>query len=219
MMAWGARAEARNISAASALGEKTPIAVQVGVGHTLDFSATEEQVFRGWIGDGGRCLRLSPSSPLETGASIINLRRIAPCQQVAGLPAVDQTTLTLVTLTPAGETNIYEFSIAYGATGDSLTRLMPSSILSAPAATRPTAFSGLSARETLDPKAVNAGLGTFELAADSPVVTRVSSWLTAIEEGQAHREAAEDLSLDWALLERLEAVGKRTALEEGSVAL
>ena len=129
LLAIASPAKARDISAQTASRQKTPIAVEIGAGHTIDFSQTGEQVFRGWIGDGGRCLQLSPSSPLETGASILYLRRISPCQQINGLPEVGQTTLTLVTLSAAGETTIYEFSIDYGATGDSLTRLVPQSAM------------------------------------------------------------------------------------------
>lgn len=213
LFAFALPAAARNISAETALEQKTPIAVGIGDGHTLDFSQTGEQVFRGWLGDGGRCIMLSPSSPLESGASMINLRRITPCQDVAGLPAVDETTLTLVTLTPAGETHIYEFSIAYGATGDSLTRLVPPGQLPE---TTTTASSGVE-RTSLNPMAVESGLRTFSLEPDSPVVARVNAWLEAISEGQGHRLAAQAVSLDWTLLERLEAIGREAALVGGAI--
>jgi hypothetical protein len=208
-----APAQARDISQQSALRGQTAIAVEVGSGHTIDFSRSGEQVFRGWLGDGGRCLLLSPSSPLEEGASIINLRRITPCQQVAGLPEVNKTTLTLVTLTPSGETNIYEFSISYGATGESLTRLVPDSEL---AENRPTTEPR---SEALNPSAVEAGLASFSLDPGSAVAARVTAWLTAVEEGQAQRLAAQSASLDWALLERLESVGRENASVEGAVGI
>ena len=207
LLAIAAPAKARNISTQAATQQKTPIAVEIGTGHTIDFSQTGEQIFRGWIGDGGRCLQLSPSSPLEEGASILYLRRITPCQQISGLPEVSQTTMTLVTLSLAGETNIYEYSIDYSATGDSLTRLVPG---------------GEEQREVidrarlaqLDPVAVEAGLGRFGLAPDSPVATRVQSWLDAVEDGQAQQTAARNISLDWALLQRLEEVGEEPTAEE-----
>ena len=194
-------AKATEISAQSATDQKTPIAVEIGTGHTIDFSRTGEQVFRGWLGDGGRCLQLLPSSALETGASIIYLRRIAPCQQVSGLPEVRQTTLTLATLSPTGETTIYEFLIDYEATGESLTRLVPNEIPSEVSITshpQPAA---------LDPLAVAAGLATFNLASDSPVAIRVQAWLAAVEAGQAHRLAAQQVGVDWALLQRLATLG------------
>ena len=207
LLAISSPAKARNISTQAATQQKTPIAVEIGTGHTIDFSQTGEQIFRGWIGDGGRCLQLSPSSPLEEGASILYLRRITPCQQISGLPEVSQTTMTLVTLSLAGETNIYEYSIDYSATGDSLTRLVPG---------------GEEQREVidrarlaqLDPVAVEAGLGRFGLAPDSPVATRVQSWLDAVEDGQAQQTAARNISLDWALLQRLEEVGEEPTAEE-----
>ena len=204
--------EAKELSTQTATDQKTPIAVEVGAGHTIDFSRTGEQVFRGWIGDGGRCLQLSPSSPLETGASIIYLRRITPCQQVSGLPVVEKTTLTLATLSPAGESNIYEFSIDYGATGESLTRLIPSEAapVARAAVSRPQLF-------RLDPIAVEAGLATFDLAPDSPVAVRVQSWLDAIEGGQGQRLAAQSADVDWALLRRLAELGKGGVAEEGAL--
>ena len=205
-------AKARNISTQTAAQQKTPIAVEIGAGHTIDFSQTGEQVFRGWIGDGGRCLQLSPSSPLEEGASILYLRRITPCQQVNGLPEVSQTTLTLVTLSPAGETKIYEFSIDYGATGDSLTRLIPGGVEPQEAVSRVQIA-------RLDPVAVKTGLAQFGLAPDSPVAIRVQSWLDAVEDGQAQRTAAQSNALDWALLQRLETVGKEPISAEGTVSI
>jgi len=210
LLAISSPAKARNISAQTAAQQKTPISVEIVTGHTIDFSPTGEQVFRGWIGDGGRCLQLSPSSPLEEGASILYLRRITPCQQISGLPDLSQTTMTLVTLSPAGETQIYEFSIDYGATGDSITRLVPGGI-----ETRETI--GRAQLSQLDPIAIQAGLGRFGLAADSPVATRVQSWLEAVEGGQAQRTAAQSISLDWALLQRLEEVGKASVSAEGAV--
>ena len=209
LLAIAPSAKASDISAQTASRQKTPIAVEVGAGHTIDFSQTGEQVFRGWIGDGGRCLQLSPSSPLEEGASILYLRRITPCQQVSGLPEVSQTTMTLVTLSPAGETKIYEFSIDYGATGDSLTRLIPGGVEPQEAVSR----------AQLDPVAVKAGLAMFGLTPDSPVATRVLSWLEAVEDGQAQRAAAQSTALDWALLQRLEAVGKETVSAEGTISI
>jgi hypothetical protein len=206
-------AQAREISQQTAMSGQTAIAVEVGSGHTIDFSQSGEKVFRGWLGDGGRCLLLSPSSPLEEGASIINLRRITPCQQVAGLPEVSETTLTLVTLTPSGKTNIYEFAISYDATGDSLTRLVPDSQL---AENRPTTEPR---SEVLSLVAVEAGLATFNLAPESPVVARVTAWLEAVNQGQAQRLAAQNAALDWALLERLESVGKEGSPVEASVAI
>jgi hypothetical protein len=206
-----APAQARDISQQTAMEGQTAIAVEVGSGHTIDFSRSGEQVFRGWLGDGGRCLLLSPSSPLEEGASMINLRRITPCQQVAGLPEVSETTLTLVTLTPSGETNIYEFSINYGATGESLTRLVPDSEL---AENSPTTQPRSKALSTT---AVEAGLATFNLESGSAVAARVTAWLEAVKEGQAQRLAAQSASLDWALLERLESVGRENASVEGAV--
>ncbi|MEM9002717.1 MAG: hypothetical protein AAGE59_04220 [Cyanobacteria bacterium P01_F01_bin.86] len=200
-------AKARNISTQAATQQKTPIAVEIGTGHTIDFSQTGEQVFRGWIGDGGRCLQLSPSSPLEQGASILYLRRITPCQQISGLPEVSQTTMTLVTLSSADETKIYEFSIDYSATGDSLTRIVPGGVEPREAIER-------ARLALLDPVAVEAGLGKFGLASDSPVATRVQSWLDAVEGGQTQRTAARSISLDWALLQRLEEVGKEPTAEE-----
>lgn len=208
-----APAQARDIGQQSALRGQTAIAVEVGSGHTIDFSRSGEQVFRGWLGDGGRCLLLSPSSPLEEGASVINLRRITPCQQVAGLPDVSETTLTLVTLTPSGETNIYEFSISYGATGESLTRLVPDSEL---AENMPTTQPR---SEALNPSAVEAGLASFNLEPESAVAARVTAWLEAVNQGQAQRLAAQSASLDWALLERLESVGKENAVAEDSVGI
>lgn len=212
LLAIAAPAKARNISTQAATQQKTPIAVEIGAGHTIDFSQTGEQVFRGWIGDGGRCLQLSPSSPLEEGASILYLRRITPCQQVNGLPEVSQTTLTLVTLSPAGEPKIYEFSIDYSATGDSLTRLMPGGA-------EPREVIDRARLALLDPVAVEAGLGRFGLAPDSPVATRVHSWLDAVEEGQNQRLAAEGIALDWALLQRLETVGKDLPSAEETVSI
>ena len=207
LLAIAAPAKARNISTQAATQQKTPIAVEIGAGHTIDFSQTGEQVFRGWIGDGGRCLQLSPSSPLEEGASILYLRRITPCQQISGLPEVSQTTMTLVTLSLAGETNIYEFSIDYSATGDSLTRLVPGGVEQREVIDR-------ARLAQLDPVAVEAGLGRFGLAPDSPVATRVQSWLDAVEDGQAQQTAARNISLDWALLQRLEEVGEEPTAEE-----
>lgn len=212
LLAIASPAKARTITASSAAQQKTPIAVEIGSGHTIDFSQTGEQVFRGWIGDGGRCLQLSPSSPLEEGASILYLRRITPCQQVNGLPEVSQTTLTLVTLSPAGETKIYEFSIDYSATGDSITRLVPGDIEPQEAAERIQLAQ-------LDPVAVETGVARLGLALDSPVTTRVQSWVEAVEEGQAQRVAAQSFSLDWALLQRLEAVGKASISAEGAVSI
>jgi hypothetical protein len=208
-----APAQAKDIGQQTAMRGQTAIAVEVGSGHTIDFSRSGEQVFRGWLGDGGRCLLLSPSSPLEEGASIINLRRITPCQQVPGLPDVSETTLTLVTLTPSGETNIYEFAINYGATGESLTRLVPDSEL---AENRPTTEPR---SEALSTTSVEAGLATFNLDPESPVAARVTAWLEAVNQGQAQRLAAQRASLDWALLERLESVGKENAAAEASVGI
>jgi len=212
LLAISSPAKARNISAQAATQQKTPIAVEIGAGHTIDFSQTGEQVFRGWIGDGGRCLQLSPGSPLEEGASILYLRRITPCQQVNGLPEVSQTTLTLVTLSPAGETKIYEFSIDYGATGDSLTRIIPGGV-------EPQETASRVQLAQLDPVAVEIGLAQFGLASDSPVAIRVQSWLDAVEDGQAQRTAARRVSLDWALLQRLEEIGKEPTSAEETVSI
>ncbi len=216
LLAISSPAKARELNTQTATNQKTPIAVEVGAGHTIDFSRTGEQVFRGWIGDGGRCLQLSPSSPLETGASIIYLRRITPCQEVSGLPVVSKTTLTLATMSPAGESNIYEFSIDYGATGESLTRLIPSSTAST---AQPVARAALSRAQLLpiDPLAVEAGLLTFNLASNSPMVAKVEAWLDAVEAGQGQRLAAQTAGLDWALLQRLAAVGKENPSAEGAL--
>lgn len=205
-------AKARDINTQTAIQQKTPIAVEVGAGHTIDFSQTGEQVFRGWIGDGGRCLQLSPSSPLEEGASILYLRRITPCQQVSGLPEVSQTTMTLVTLSPAGETNVYEFSIDYSATGNSLTRLVPGEAAPREAVNR-------AQLAQLDPAAIKIGLARFELTPDSPVSARVQSWLEAVAGGQAQRTAAQNIALDWALLQRLEEIGKEIVSAEGTISI
>ena len=212
LMAISLPAKARDINTQTAIQQKTPIAVEVGTGHTIDFSQTGEQVFKGWIGDGGRCLQLSPSSPLEEGASILYLRRITPCQQVSGLPEVSKTTMTLVTLSPAGETNVYEFSIDYSATGNSLTRLVPREAAPREAVNR-------AQLAQLDPAAIKIGLARFELTPDSPVSTRVQSWLDAVEGGQAQRTVAQSIALDWALLQRLEEIGKETISAGGTISI
>lgn len=200
-------ATAKNITAQTAAQQKTSIAVELGAGHTIDFSQTGEAIFRAWVGDGGRCLQLSPSSPFETGASILYLRRISPCQQITGLPAVNITTLTLVSMTPAGATNIYEFEIDYSATGDSITRLLPSTERT-PVEQSPINIAQLL---QLDTGAITAGLSTFDMASDSPMALRVQAWLSAIEEGQSQRAAARYVDIDWALLQRLETLGKTAA--------
>lgn len=212
LLALSSPARARTISAQVAEQQKTPITVEVGTGHTIDFSQTGELVFRGWIGDGGRCLQLSPSSPLEQGASILYLRRIMPCQQISGLPEVGQTTLTIVTLSPASETKIYEFLVDYSATGDSITRLVLEGI-------EPQDVAGRIQLIRLDPGAVAAGIEKLRLAPDSPVTTRVQSWLEAVEAGQAQRVAAQSFELDWSLLQRLEAVGKESGSAERAVSI
>lgn len=213
LLAIASPAKARDISLQAASRQKTPIAVEIGTGHTIDFSQTGEQVFRGWLGDGGRCLQLSPSSPLETGASILYLRRISPCQQINGLPEVGQTTLTLVTLSAAGETQIYEFSIDYGATGDSLTRLVPESALASGQASERLR------NVQLETSTIAAGLAAFNLGTDNPVVARVNAWLDAVEGGQAQQAAAQDIALDWALLERLEDIGKGQRRIQGAASI
>ncbi|KPQ32866.1 MAG: hypothetical protein HLUCCA11_20370 [Phormidesmis priestleyi Ana] len=218
LIAMSLPANAKDIAAQGAAQQKTPIAVEIGAGHTIDFSQTGQQVFRAWIGDGGRCLLLSPSSPLENGASIIYLRRISPCQQISGLPDVDETTLTLVTLSPAGDTHIYEFSIDYSSTGDSLTRLVPQSALDnelADSLARELASERLRSA-LLQPTAVAAGLATFNLGADNPVVSRVNAWLEAVDDGQNQQGAAQDVALDWRLLERLEDIGRNQILTDGA---
>ena len=206
-------ANARDISSSSALASPTPIAVEVGRGHTIDFSSTGEQVFRAWIGDGGRCLVLSPSSPLADGAPIVNLRRITPCQQVTGLPEVNQTTLTLITLSSDRQERIYEFNIDYGATGESLTRVVPGS------ATAPSASDSLQLRNaSLDPAAVAEGLSTFYFEPDSQLASQVNEWIEAVEAGQLQRLAAHNIGIDWTVLQRLELIGSQNAaLAEGSM--
>ena len=200
LIAMSLPANAKDIAAQGAAQQKTPIAVEIGAGHTIDFSQTGQQVFRAWIGDGGRCLLLSPSSPLENGASIIYLRRISPCQQISGLPDVDETTLTLVTLSPAGDTHIYEFSIDYSSTGDSLTRLVPQSALDnelADSLARELASERLRSA-LLQPTAVAAGPSDLLTSAlINPVVSRVNAWLEAVDDGQNQQGAAQDVALDW----------------------
>ena len=207
-------ANAAEVNINTATNQPIPIPVEVGVGHTLDFSQTDQRVFKGWIGDGGRCLMLSPGSPLEQGASIIHLRRISPCQEVEGLPEVSETILTLVTLDAARKTTIYQFLIDYSATGDSLTSLVPGESIAQQQSPAPEVR-----QSSLDPAAVQAGLASFDLPDDSPVTARVAAWLSAVEAGQGHRLAAQAASLDWSLLERLEAVGSNSAVVEGAIEL
>lgn len=200
-------AAAKTINAQTAASQRTDIPVEVGIGHTIDFSDTDERIFRAWIGDGGRCLLLSGSSPLEAGAAILNLRRISPCQAVTGLPAVERTVLTLATLDAAGNTTIYEFSISYGATGESLTRIVTASEQPVTPVQR----------AALNVASVQSGLASFNLDEGSPLAARVEQWVAAVNGGMGQRLAAQTEALDWALLERLESVGNRNALLQGAV--
>lgn len=209
---------AKDIGSSHALSNPTPIAVEVGRGHTIDFSSTGEQAFKGWIGDGGRCLILSSSSPLEDGASIVNLRRITPCQQVTGLPEVDQTTLTLVTLSPDGKEQIYVFDIDYSASGESLTRIVPDGAISS--ADTLANSNGLLRDASLDTDVVAEGLRSFQFPADSEIISQVEAWIKAVDDGATQRSAAQTVGIDWDVLRRLELIGSQNAaLAEGAVGI
>ena len=212
---------AREISRSRAIAYPTPIAVEVGRGHTIDFSSMGEQVYKAWIGDGGRCLILSASSPLEDGAPVINLRRISPCQQVTGLPEVNQTTLTLITLSPDRRERIYVFDINYSATGDSLTRVVPGGATAARSTIAPSAVDDMRLRNaSLDPAVVEEGLSTFHFEPDSQLALQVDAWIKAVRAGESQRAAAQSAGIDWAVLQRLERIGAQTStLAEGSVGI
>ena len=198
-------ATAATVEKRAAQAARTPIAVETGIGHTIDFSQTEERVYRALIGDGGQRLQVLGGSPLEQGTQIINLRRFVP-QGNSGFEPVNQTVVTLITQDKQGDTSVYEFSVSYGASGDSLTRIVDTP-LSESLATSPDA-----SRTALTVEAVRAGLSAFELEADSPVTAKVTQWARLVAAGSGHRRAAQSVEIDWEVLERLNQVGLRTAL-------
>lgn len=210
---------AKDISSSRAIASPTPIAVEVGRGHTIDFSSTGEQVFKGWIGDGGRCLVFSSSSPLEDGAPIVNLRRITPCQRVTGLPKVSQTTLTLITLSPDRQERIYVFNIDYSASGESLTRVVPDGAIAS--AATPSPSNDLLQDASLDTAVVEEGLRSFRFPTDSQIVSQVQAWVEAVEGGATQRRAAQTVGIDWSVLRRLEQIGAQNAAlaQEGAIGI
>ena len=205
LLMWANAATAATVEKRAALAARTPIAVETGIGHTIDFSQTEERVFRALIGDGGQRLQVLGGSPLEQGTQIVNLRRFVP-QGNSGFEPVNQTVVTLITQNRQGDTSVYEFSISYGARGDSLTRIVDTP-LSESLVTSPDA-----ARTALAVEAVRSGLSTFDLEADSPIAAKVTQWAQLVAAGIGHRRAAQAVDIDWAVLERLNQVGLRAAL-------
>lgn len=204
-------ATAATIEQRVALASRTRIAVEPGIGHTIDFSQTTERVFRAWIGDGGQCLQVLGGSPLEEGTQIVNLRRIV-CQDGLGFQPVAETVVTLTTQDENGQFNVYQFIVRYVDQGESLTRIVNTPPPSTSTAASTAASSRAAARTALSVEAVQAGLGTFELEEDSPVTAKVEAWAEAVEAGTGQRQAAQAAGLDWALLERLNAIGARTDL-------
>ena len=204
-------ATAATVGRTAALANRTAIAVESGIGHTIDFSGTSEKVYRAWIGDGGQRLQVLGGSPLEEGTQIINLRRFVPQGNSAFQP-VRQTVVTLTTQDSQGEIRVYEFLVDYDARGDSLTRIVDAP-LSNPLASSPTA------RTALSVEAITAGLATFEFDADSPIAAKVEQWAQLVAAGSSHRQAAVAVDIDWQVLERLNQVGLRASLLAESTAL
>lgn len=205
LLLWSSSASAANIEKRAALAARTRIAVEPGIGHTIDFSGTSEKVYRAWVGDGGQCLQVLGGSPLEEGTQIVNLRRFV-CQNGLGFAPVAETVVTLATQDAAGDTNVYEFIVRYNDTGESLTRIVNTPLSESVASVRDTSRTAL----TVD--AVKAGLDSFELEEESPVAAKVTAWAQAVESGTGQRQAALAAEIDWALLERLNQLGLRAAL-------
>lgn len=204
-------ANAATIEKQAAMASRTRIAVEVGIGHTINFSNTGEKVYRAWIGDGGQCLQVQGGSPLEQGTQIINLRRFQ-CQNNTAFQPVGETVITLTTQDNQGELSVYEFVTRYSDRGESITHIVDTP------PSNPSA-SSTSARTALNLNAVRMGLATFDLEADSPVAEKVEAWARAVESGSGHRRAAQAVDIDWALLERLNQIGLRAALVPRSTEL
>jgi len=197
-------AAAATIEKRAAIAGRTPIPVAPGIGHTIDFSSTSERVYKAWIGDGGQCLQVLGGAPLEEGTQIVNLRRFV-CQNNLGFQPVGHTVVTLVTQDAQGQLSVYEFTVNYNATGESITRIVDTP-LSAPL------LGSNTTRTALSVGAVQAGLATFDLEADSPVASKVEAWAQLVAAGTDHRRAAQAADIDWEVLQRLNQVGLRALL-------
>lgn len=205
-------AAAATIEKRTAIADRTPIAVAPGIGHTIDFSGTSERVYKAWIGDGGQCLQVLGGGPLEEGTQIVNLRRFV-CQNHLGFQPVDQTVVTLLTQDEQRQFSVYEFTVNYSATGESITRIVDTPLPEA------LVNSSDTARTALSVEAVRAGLTTFELAADSPITDKVESWAQLATAGIGHRQAARYADINWDVLERLNQLGLRALLVAEGTAL
>lgn len=208
LLSLAGEASAGTVEKRAALASRTRVSVAPGIGHTIDFSGTGERVYRAWIGDGGQRLQILGGAPLEEGTPVVNLRRFIP-QGNSGFEAVDETVVTLTTQEESGQLNVYEFIVRYSDRGDSLTRIVDTPI------SESTALPGQRTNISLEVGNVRNGLATFNLEEDSLLTAKVEAWARLVEDGTAHRQAAQSVAVDFALLERLNQIGLRSALVGG----
>ena len=182
---------------------EVPITVYQGMGAVIDFTATNATVQRAWLGDPSR-LTLDTDRPMEQGGSSVIYLRTIEALDFEGLPSTSTTVLTALVSGQSGITRTCQFPISYSNGAPEYTSLRLTVQEESEAAPALLA--------TVDINSVEAGINSnaTTLGEDSPVVIQVRDFIEKVREGKVQKIAAQELNIQWTLLEELERQGAST---------
>ncbi|HEY9645406.1 MAG TPA: hypothetical protein V6C88_03500 [Chroococcidiopsis sp.] len=186
-----------------------PLTVWDGGGTNIDFTHTHEIIQKVWLDDASQ-LTLDVDGTLcsggtcngsATGAGIIHLRRLLGVH-FPNLPSSPSTLLSVVTESPQGIHNLYQFQISYAHGTPQYTTL------SMVRASDPS--------ENVDLEAVNRGLqqaiACHLITANSPVIARMHDFISSVNGGASMEEAIAHAQVSLALVSRLAEMGRPALL-------
>ncbi|MBE9062241.1 hypothetical protein [cf. Phormidesmis sp. LEGE 11477] len=180
---------------------EVPVTVYRGMGAVIDFTETDFVVRRAWLGDPSR-LTLDTDRPMEQGGSRVVYLRAIETLDFEGLPSTSTTVLTAI-VSDLDSERTCQFPISYSDGNPEYTSIR---LIDGQERDGGTASPLLA---TVDINNVEAGINSnaTTLGEDSLIVVQVRSFIDEVRSGKVQRIAAQELDIQWVLLEELERQG------------
>ncbi|NEQ48215.1 MAG: hypothetical protein F6K00_33655 [Leptolyngbya sp. SIOISBB] len=190
------------------------IRVGPGLGTNLDFTRTGQYIYRAWLDDPSRIL-VETDTPIEAAnAQIIHLRKIEHID-FDGLPATGTTLLSVATVTPSGERNLYQFRVSYSANPPYTTIALLPGRTQANVAAIPS-----SAAFDVDGQTFRLGIAQLLLEgtiqSQGPMHNRLKDFVALVEGGDRPDVAAQTVDLSMAVVEAVSSLGLQVAAEQSA---
>lgn len=189
--------------------ESGAVSVQVwpGSGTNLDFTSTEQYIYRAWLDDPSR-VQLDTDTPIENAnAQIIHLRKIDHID-FEGLPSTGVTLLSVATVDATGQRHLYQFRVTYGDNQPAY-----ATISLTPQAVSPQFDTLLtnSADGGVDLETFRAGIAQLILdgtiAGDGPMHGRLKDFMGLVQSGLSPAVAAQSAGVDLAVVQEVAQIG------------